>query len=155
MRILIKSHRLSSYYFQYIDIGSATFKADLQDFTVQVRFRARESGIFWHTSGTHSFLLIDINRLRFLFRALKKHCNSLIDNAFLFCLAFPSVFTRKRTFKSPFYLNLLLPRKSAITSFLYLSPMGIAFPLISTVLPSICVIASADTIKLRCTLLNC
>ncbi|QNL48097.1 helix-turn-helix transcriptional regulator [Olivibacter sp. SDN3] len=34
MRILLKPHRLSFYYFQYIDVGSATFKADLQQFTI-------------------------------------------------------------------------------------------------------------------------
>lgn len=34
MRILVKPHKLSFYYFQYIEQGSATFKADLQEFTV-------------------------------------------------------------------------------------------------------------------------
>jgi len=34
MEILVKPHRLSFYYFQYIDVGSATFKTDLEEFTI-------------------------------------------------------------------------------------------------------------------------
>ena len=34
MRILVKPHRLSYYYFQYIEKGSATFKTDLKEFTL-------------------------------------------------------------------------------------------------------------------------
>jgi AraC family transcriptional activator of pobA len=34
MQILVKPHKLSFYYFQYIEKGSATFKADLQQFTI-------------------------------------------------------------------------------------------------------------------------
>lgn len=34
MEILLKPHRLTYYYFQYIERGTATFKADLQEFTV-------------------------------------------------------------------------------------------------------------------------
>ncbi|MET0300182.1 MAG: AraC family transcriptional regulator [Flavitalea sp.] len=34
MEILTQPHKLSFYYFQYIDNGSATFKADLKEFTI-------------------------------------------------------------------------------------------------------------------------
>lgn len=34
MQILLKPHRLSFYYFQYVEQGTATFKADLQEFVV-------------------------------------------------------------------------------------------------------------------------
>ncbi|BAV06426.1 AraC-type DNA-binding protein [Filimonas lacunae] len=34
MRILLKPHRLSFYYFQYIEKGTATFKTDLKEFTI-------------------------------------------------------------------------------------------------------------------------
>ncbi|EDM34420.1 transcriptional regulator, AraC family protein [Pedobacter sp. BAL39] len=35
MEILVKPHRLSFYYFQYIDVGSAIFKTDLEEFTIR------------------------------------------------------------------------------------------------------------------------
>lgn len=34
MRILVKPHRLSFYYFQYLEKGTATFKTDLEEFTI-------------------------------------------------------------------------------------------------------------------------
>jgi AraC family transcriptional regulator, transcriptional activator of pobA len=34
MRVLVQPHRLSFYYFQYVDVGSATFKADAKDFSI-------------------------------------------------------------------------------------------------------------------------
>lgn len=33
MRVLVKPHKLSFYYFQYIDAGSASFRADMQEFS--------------------------------------------------------------------------------------------------------------------------